>query len=913
MVKFLSYPKYALKSIRAKKFRFFLGVLALAIAIGMFGVSNVIIDAISLSYLPRISEQTGQVDIRIENYNITDIPPIYDYESLIDSINNLSEVAGASPRYELPGARFQGANKNFTVTFLGIDPVREKTIGFGDLELSSSIDIGVLPVNHCWVRQEIAQALELEIGEQYIVEISFTKLNLTLDATFVNKGMLPSAKENTILVNIETLEPFIGGPGIATEVVAQFANRDEIYDINKPEETIAQAKTIGVLVQDTIGPGYQVYLPIASALENRGTGLVFLRILFNSLAALSLIVSGFLIFSLMTVSVEEKTREFALYRTIGAKRRQIFILVIFEASFTCLSGSVIGIGFSYLVAYLVQLFLQSNGLDIAFTLSPIMVLYSVLLGVGVAIIASLFPALRAMRKSIISGLNPLKADEPDLKLVRDRGPNKTLFLIGFSISVASGLIFLLIPIMTVSSSDTLFFTILLLLFFGFGFGLSLILVGVIEPLVENLFLFIIKPIFKKTYKIVHMFLKRNRRRNAITAMMFIVSFGSTMVISTTFLVQDQGLIENIGSLTGSDITLFDSTYDINGSEIMEDIIEEFDDVVTGSFSTLPISSVLTGLWSVAGDQIFFESYGVSVLGVPSNFIDPLYDDLIVYSEGSDAMFEDLQGNNTVIISTALAKELELGIGDTLRLKLLTLNPVLIELGYTHDVFLDIVGIASKLPGMSGIHEQERFASGSTILIGEDTWSYLTDLDFQNSAYRIFLETTSPEAAETVGLELRRRYESNALFVLIEKELVDRIAEDNQTRVILVNVMMVFTIVIALFGVFASTYSNVAESHKTIGILKAIGLKNRDVDGIFILESTILTISSCILGGLMGYFLGYYLYLIDAIEQEWKIPLVAPPLISILSLAFAIVLAGFGAFIATRVISRKSASELIRVE
>ena len=913
MVKFLSYPKYALKSIGAKKFRFLLGVLALAIAIGMFGVSNVIIDAISLSYLPRIAEETGQVDIRIENYNITDIPPIYNYDSVIDKINNISEVAGAAPRYELRGARFQGENKNFTVNFLGINASKEKAIGFGDLELTPTTDIGVLPTNHCWVREEIAQALELEVGEQYIVEISFVKVNFTLDATFVNKGMLPSDKENMIITNIESLEPFIGGPGIASEIVAQFAERDEIYDINRPEATIARAKEIGILVQNAIGTGYQVYLPIASALENRGTGLVFLRILFNSLSGLSLIVSGFLIFSLMTVSVEEKTREFALYRTIGAKRRQIFILVLFEASFTCLSGAVIGIGFSYLIAYLVKLFLMNRNITVSFALSPIMVLYSVLLGVGVAILASLFPALRAMRKSIISGLNPLKADEPDLKLVRERGPNKTLFLLGFSISVATGLIFILIPILTISSSDTLFFTILLILFFGFGFGLSLIIVGVAEPLVENLFLLIIKPIFKKTNKIVHMFLKRNRRRNAITAMMFIIAFGTTMVISTTFLVQDQGLLENIGTTTGSDITLFDSTYEINGTALMEDIVAEFDEVSSGSFSTLPISSVLTGMWSVIGDQIFFESFGASVIGVPSNFAEPLYADQTIYSEGTDSMFEDLQENNTVVIGTALAKELELGVGDSLRLKLLTLNPILIDLGYTQDVFLEIVGVVSKLPGVPGIHEQERFASSSTILIGENTWMNLTKLDFQDSAYRIFLDTTTREAAKTVGQELRRRHESNALFVLIEQELVERIEEDNQTRVVLVNVMMVFTIVIALFGVFASTYSNVAESHKTIGILKAIGLKNRDVDGIFILESTILTISSCFLGGIMGYFLGYYLYIIDAVQQEWKIPLVAPPLLSILSLVFAVLLAGLGAFIATRVISKKSASELIRIE
>jgi len=913
MAKSLSYVKYAFKSIRAKKFRFLLGVLALAIAIGMFGVTNVIINAISLSYLPRIAEESGQVDISIERYNITDIPPIQDYESLISIVDNVSGISGATPRYELHGARFQGANKNFTVAFLGIDPSREKSIGFGEISLTPNIDLANLPLNHCWVRQEIVEALELEIGEAYSVEIGFSIVNITLDASFENIDMLPANKENMIIVNIQTLAPFIGGIGIATEVVAQFANRDDIYDINRPEQTIEKAKELGIAVQEAIGVNFQVYLPIATALENRGTGLVFLRILFNTLAVLSLLVSGFLIFSLMTVSVEEKTREFALYRTIGAKKRQIFLLVLFEASITCVSGSIIGIGFSYLIALFVKQFLLRRTLEVDFTLSPLIILYSVFLGIAVAILASLFPALRAVRKSIISGLNPLKADEPNLKLVRERGPNKLLFIVGFGIAAATGLIFILIPIMTITSSDTLFFGILIALFFGFGFGVSLIVVGVIEPLVENLFLYTIRPIFKKTNKIVRMFLKRNRRRNAITAMMFILSFGTTMIISTTFQVQDMGSIKNISNYTGSDISLYDLSYDTNGTQLMEDILDEFDEIISASYSTLPIDSVLTGMWTVAGDQIFFKSFGVDVIGVPSNALVPLHQDQITLTDGSFEMFDDVQTNDTTIISEALSKELSLGVGDTLRLKLLTLNPILIGLNYTRDVFLEIVGIASKLPGYTGIHEQERFASGSTIFIGENTWVNLTKMDFQNSAFRIFFDVGNEESILTIGEEIRRKYQTDNIGVVIEQEIINRLNEDNQIRAVLINIMLIFTIIIALFGVFASTYSNVAESTKTIGILKAIGLKNRDVDGIFILESSILTMSSCLLGGIVGYILGYYLFMIDAISQEWTIPIVAPSLISILSLIIAIVIAGLGAFIATRVISKKSASELIRVE
>ncbi|NHJ84966.1 MAG: ABC transporter permease, partial [Asgard group archaeon] len=608
MVKLLSYPKYAFKSIQAKKFRFMLGVFALAIAIGVFGVTNVVIDAISASYLPRIAESSGQVDLRIETYNITSNPPILDYESIISKVDAVEGIAGSTPRYELQGGTFHGNTKNFTVTLLGIDPVRENTIRFGELTLTPETSLVDLPVNHCWVRKEIAESLELEWDSDYNISINIFNLTLTLDATFVNIDMLPSGSENFVIINIQTLEPFIGGVGIATDIVAQFSNRDELYDINRPEVTVELAKEIGFAVQEAIGTEYQVYLPIASALENRGSGLVFIRILFQALTILGVLVSGFLIFSLMTVSVEDKTREFALYRTIGAKRKQIFFLVLTEALVTCLVGSIIGVGLSYLFSLFVNRYLVRQEIDVTITLPPLVVLYSVLLGIGVALVASLFPALRAVRRSIISGLNPLKAEEPDLKLVRERGPNKTMFLIGFAISISTGLIFILIPVVTISATDTAFFVVLLSLFFAFGLGLSLILVGVCEPLVESSFLFGIRPIFKKISKIVRMFLKRNRRRNAITALMFIIAFGATMIISTTFIVQDAGIEQNLGVETGTDITMFDFSYDVNGTELLEEIAGDYNDIPASSYSTLPISSALSGIWSASGDEIFFESF-----------------------------------------------------------------------------------------------------------------------------------------------------------------------------------------------------------------------------------------------------------------------------------------------------------------
>ena len=72
-------------------------------------------------------------------------------------------------------------------------------------------------------------------------------------------------------------------------------------------------------------------------------GLGFLKTALLVFAGVSLFVASFLIFNTFSITVAQRTREFAMLRTLGANRRQIITAVIGEALLIGLFASLVGL------------------------------------------------------------------------------------------------------------------------------------------------------------------------------------------------------------------------------------------------------------------------------------------------------------------------------------------------------------------------------------------------------------------------------------------------------------------------------------------------------------------------------------------------------------------------------------------
>lgn len=113
---------------------------------------------------------------------------------------------------------------------------------------------------------------------------------------------------------------------------------------------------------------------------------------------LTLIGAGVGLMNIMLVSVNERTREIGIAKSLGATKKIIFRQFLSEAVLLCLFGATIGIVLGVILGNVLSLILKSGFVFPVFWVIAGLV-FSTLIGIG----AGLFPAIKA------SNLNPIEA------------------------------------------------------------------------------------------------------------------------------------------------------------------------------------------------------------------------------------------------------------------------------------------------------------------------------------------------------------------------------------------------------------------------------------------------------------------------------------------------------------------------
>jgi putative ABC transport system permease protein len=128
--------------------------------------------------------------------------------------------------------------------------------------------------------------------------------------------------------------------------------------------------------------------------------LSFLRTFLLVFAYVALVVGAFIIFNTFSITVAQRTRELGLLRTLGGSRAQVLRSVVYEGLMLGVIGALLGLlGGIVLAPALDQLF-KAFGADLpdsGTVLQTRTIVVSLLVGVGVTVLAGLPPALRATR------------------------------------------------------------------------------------------------------------------------------------------------------------------------------------------------------------------------------------------------------------------------------------------------------------------------------------------------------------------------------------------------------------------------------------------------------------------------------------------------------------------------------------
>jgi len=125
-------------------------------------------------------------------------------------------------------------------------------------------------------------------------------------------------------------------------------------------------------------------------------------IVLGAIAGISLLVASIGIMNIMLVSVTERTREIGIRKAIGAKRRDILVQFLLEATMLSLAGGGIGIVSGWLLSGLISR-LDIGGQTLQTLVSPDIVILAISVSVFIGLASGIYPAMRAAR------LNPIDA------------------------------------------------------------------------------------------------------------------------------------------------------------------------------------------------------------------------------------------------------------------------------------------------------------------------------------------------------------------------------------------------------------------------------------------------------------------------------------------------------------------------
>ena len=113
----------------------------------------------------------------------------------------------------------------------------------------------------------------------------------------------------------------------------------------------------------------------------------------NAASATALVVCFLFIMMTMYTLVLERTREIGILKSLGASRRLLLANTVLEAVVLCLSGTVIGIGLSFLAKWLIETLLPLNTVCIEWR----WLVLAGLVGVVGGAVSALYPGYRAAK------------------------------------------------------------------------------------------------------------------------------------------------------------------------------------------------------------------------------------------------------------------------------------------------------------------------------------------------------------------------------------------------------------------------------------------------------------------------------------------------------------------------------------
>jgi putative ABC transport system permease protein len=537
--------------------------------------------------------------------------------------------------------------------------------------------------------------------------------------------------------------------------------------------------------------------------EETNEGLAFVRYFLLGFGGIALFVGAFVIFNTLSITVAQRTREFATLRTLGASRRQVMRSVVVEGLviglIASLAGLVLGVG----VAKGMSELFKAIGADLpeaGTVVATRTIVVSLLVGTLVTLAATVVPARRATRVEPIAAVRE-GATLPASAVAKHSAKLAAILSVAsvaaISAGVFGGLGGLAVGLLVGSG--------LIALFIGIAFAAP----HLVTPLAR-----LIGWPARRTGGVAAELAEANSARNpgrtASTAAALMV--GLTLV--TVVAVLGAGLR---GSVEGAVTKQVDAPYVLAASNGVPFAAAEGE-------ALADVEGVKT-YSHVRSDQALVAKEERSLSGVDPATIERFY--RFDWADGSAASVAGL-GKDGALVTETYATDHDLEVGSEI--------PVTTPDGDRHSYTVRGIYDAPQIDAMLG-----------DVAISQQAF----DAAYPQPKNMFTFIDAGPDAQQ--ALESAAAGSNDARFSTAETFGKDR-TKNFQSLLMMVYVLLAFSVVVSLFGMVNTLVLSVFERTRELGMLRAIGMTRRQARRMIRQESVI----TALIGAAMGLPLGVFL-------------------------------------------------------
>jgi putative ABC transport system permease protein len=244
----------------------------------------------------------------------------------------------------------------------------------------------------CLVGSKFAEDNNVKVGSRISIGTDGDKGTLRVTGIIEERGMaFDISTDSAIVVTKEWFDSAYNRNDY-DKVVVKVKNLDDLPTVKTAIEKQMNKRDTIVDVMDT-----------RKTMETIFAAFGQITTFVTAIGGISMIVAGVSILNIMMMSVTERIKEIGIMRSIGAQKKEVMWMFLYEALILGIAGSLIGGVLSLVGGYAISSMMLQTTKYLFVPSSLVNIVYGVTFGIVVCLICGIYPAWRA------ANLNPIDA------------------------------------------------------------------------------------------------------------------------------------------------------------------------------------------------------------------------------------------------------------------------------------------------------------------------------------------------------------------------------------------------------------------------------------------------------------------------------------------------------------------------